>query len=110
MVIVFLLSLNFPEYSFSAETDRENQEIIIDAYDLKIASIALSNFKKINEKWTCFDVKISNVAENYIVSFIAKDNVSKEGDVFIVNNSKCGRGITYILDKHGKITNRIFPK
>ena len=93
-----------------AEKNDAKDEIYITSSEIEIARIALMNLKKYRKQWKCFKAEISNTGHEYQVSFVPMDNVVDKGDYFIVGNSKCGTGVTYIINENGKLLKTIHSR
>lgn len=99
-----------PEQSHAAETRQreplvvdESNPIEIDARALNLAVVALEAFKARNKSWRCFDVSIYSDGEHWRVDFTASDDVQDTGDALIVGASRCGEGLSYVVNSAGKI-------
>jgi hypothetical protein len=108
--LLMMSVLAVAEQSHATETPQreplivdESNPIEIDARALNLAVVALAAFKAQNKSWRCFDVSIYSEGELWRVDFTASDDVQDTGEALIVGASKCGKGLSYVVNSAGKI-------
>lgn len=88
----------------------ESNPIELDASTLALASVALDAFKAKNKHWQCFNVSMYSQDGNWRVDFVPSDDVQQVDGKLLVGASKCGEGVSYIVNRGGKIIRVIYGR
>ena len=115
--VLLVLIVSAASVAGEADTRPESTDGLRDASStelgtvaLDLAAIALKDFKRQNKLWRCFRALIYHSDGDWRVDFLATDNVQDLGDSVVVNTSKCGLGISYIVNAKGEIVRRIYSR
>ena len=88
----------------------ESHPIELDASALHLGAVALGAFKARNKHWRCFEVAMYSQDTNWRVDFVPTDDVQDAGDTLVVGVSKCGNGVSYLLNPAGDIVQVIHAR
>jgi hypothetical protein len=101
-----------PQLAWGGNVDLpdESTPIKLDAATLNWGAIALKEFQSTHKDWRCFSVSMYFSASNWRIDFLPKDDVRDSGKDLIVGDSKCGRGMSFIIGKNGRIVQRIYSR
>jgi hypothetical protein len=89
-----------------ASAIEETAPISIDAVLIDAVASVLRDFKSRRRDWSCFKFVIYTEEDNWRVDLVPKDNTRVVGQEALVNVSSCSSGMTYILNRKGKIIRR----